>query len=455
MTFDIVAMETDILSAIRKGYFQQVRLLVKSGLDVNVRDPELRTPLIYCALVDERWGVGLARTLLASGALVGLTDRSGLGPLHYATILGKTKLLRIFLNAADFDINLGDALGNTALHYAAATGSVAAVESLLVTCVRYRLRVDSLNRNGRTAEDMALENRRSQCAEVIRQTRERLKVRSSSLPRVVSVPDMAILLQDEKSQSLLSSSSSDREQKPRRASIYRWPDAEDRYRTASFYSTNSNIDNDDDAADAILDIIDYGLHRKSELRLIDRHSTALRPTKLDPPQSNGNDRLRSPAEDKTLRGYKAVIRRLQGIGVILAAPAKDPRSNPSKLLGQSASDFFSASANQATISPTLSAENWRSTINSLYTDFYFQFSATYRTPVRIVDRERNGSSDGGGGGGSEMRPRPTSGIQRAPSSHRLVHGKLTGNGDQSRARKPSSVLPPRVLKRSAQKSSIT
>jgi len=94
-----------------------------------------------CALVaDERWGVGLARTLLERGAMVGLrTYQLRLNALHFACMLGRTELVRTFLAALDFDLTAVDALGNTALHYAAAFGRLDIVRLITDVGFRYRL----------------------------------------------------------------------------------------------------------------------------------------------------------------------------------------------------------------------------------------------------------------------------------------------------------------------------
>jgi len=103
-----------------------VQVLVELGADVDGRDRDAdgRTALMCCALVDdERWGVGLARTLLERGARVGLrTHQLRLNAMHFACMVGRAELVRTFLGALDFDLRAVDALGNTALHYAAAIG---------------------------------------------------------------------------------------------------------------------------------------------------------------------------------------------------------------------------------------------------------------------------------------------------------------------------------------------
>ena len=103
-----------------------MQVLVELGADVNARDraADGRTALMCCALVvDERWGVGLARTLLERGALVGLrTHQLRLNALHFACMFGRAELVHTFLAALDYDLMAVDTLGNTALHYTAVDG---------------------------------------------------------------------------------------------------------------------------------------------------------------------------------------------------------------------------------------------------------------------------------------------------------------------------------------------
>ena len=92
----LITMETSIVSAILKGYFQQVRFLVETGCDVNERDALRRTPLMTCALVgDESWSVGLARVLIEHGASGSIRDKHGLNAFHHACIYQRLPLAKV------------------------------------------------------------------------------------------------------------------------------------------------------------------------------------------------------------------------------------------------------------------------------------------------------------------------------------------------------------------------
>ncbi|XP_041358935.1 ankyrin repeat domain-containing protein 55-like [Gigantopelta aegis] len=141
---------------IRGGYFSHVTKLIQMGIDVNGRDAEGKTPIMLCALInDEAWGVGIARTLVEKGAQLNITDKFGLSAIHLAVIYERENLINIFLNAADFDPNLVDKLGNTALHYAAMSGNRDMTRVLVQYWNKYSLDGGIRNRRGRTASDEA------------------------------------------------------------------------------------------------------------------------------------------------------------------------------------------------------------------------------------------------------------------------------------------------------------
>ncbi|XP_018410577.1 PREDICTED: tRNA (adenine(37)-N6)-methyltransferase [Nanorana parkeri] len=110
--------------ALAKGDFNLLRNLVESGTDINIQDKEVRTALINCCLHDgEKWALGSARLLLTYGAKVGLCDKVGRNALMYAIMYGRQYLVKLFLDALDYDLDHTDKLHHTALWYAAHCGN--------------------------------------------------------------------------------------------------------------------------------------------------------------------------------------------------------------------------------------------------------------------------------------------------------------------------------------------
>ena len=146
-----------------------MRVLAHLGVDVDKRDEHGRTPLMNCALVDdERWAVGLARTLLEHGARSVPRDRLGFTALHYACIRRRPALVDVLLAAADFDVRAVDRRGNASLHYAAAMGDCAITSALLAAYRRYCLPVTAVNRAGETALEFAHRSGNADCVQMIR-----------------------------------------------------------------------------------------------------------------------------------------------------------------------------------------------------------------------------------------------------------------------------------------------
>ncbi|XP_013421464.1 uncharacterized protein LOC106181577 [Lingula anatina] len=161
-------MDYTINTAIKRGFFQQVRFLIELGSDVNGKDEDGLTPLILCAMIEEEeWGVGLSRLLLEKGASVGFRDKRGLNALHYACLYQRLELVRVFLCAIDYDLNQGDKFGNTALHYAVSVGNVDITRLLLRTLQKYGMTVDKPNRRGFTPLIQAWSTGRVTCAQIL------------------------------------------------------------------------------------------------------------------------------------------------------------------------------------------------------------------------------------------------------------------------------------------------
>lgn len=130
----------DVNEALMKGNFGLLRERVESGADVNTWDREGRTPLINCCLHEgESWALAAARLLLSYGARVGSWDRDRRNALIHAVLYQREGLVRLYLDALDYDLNHTDRDGYTALWYAGALGHVGITKMIVFSLKRYGL----------------------------------------------------------------------------------------------------------------------------------------------------------------------------------------------------------------------------------------------------------------------------------------------------------------------------
>ena len=155
--------------AIRNRRWRQARLLIEAGFDINRRSPtEKRTALMeVCFLDDEDKALGLAKKLLQSGAELGFQDAQGLTALSYACILKRRKLVSLFLQAVDYNLNAIDRDGNTALFHSITVGDLSIVETIVQKLKHYDLSVDTQNHKGETPLIHALKIGNIQCADCL------------------------------------------------------------------------------------------------------------------------------------------------------------------------------------------------------------------------------------------------------------------------------------------------
>lgn len=124
--------------ALMRGDYAQVRHIIESGVDVNERDGEGRTPLMLCSFHDgESWALGVARMLLAHSARVGWKDLCGRSALTYAILYKRRALVQLLLQALDYDIRGKDCEGHDALWYASRTGDENVLKMVVLGFKRY------------------------------------------------------------------------------------------------------------------------------------------------------------------------------------------------------------------------------------------------------------------------------------------------------------------------------
>ena len=118
---------TALSQAIRNKRWRQARLLIEAGSDINWKGQNKRSVIMeVCFLDDEEKALGLAKMLLKNGADLNFQDEQGLTTLSYACILKRKKLVALFLQYVDYDLNAVDRDGNTALFHAITVGDISA-----------------------------------------------------------------------------------------------------------------------------------------------------------------------------------------------------------------------------------------------------------------------------------------------------------------------------------------
>ncbi|KAK2192772.1 hypothetical protein NP493_23g05038 [Ridgeia piscesae] len=101
-----------------RGHVGIVQKLITTGVDVNTRDGDNRTPLHWAAT--SGW-VNVAEFLIANGASVNIVQKDGFSALHAATCLGHMHMCR-FLLAEGAEVNRTDRDGWSPLHMATCYG---------------------------------------------------------------------------------------------------------------------------------------------------------------------------------------------------------------------------------------------------------------------------------------------------------------------------------------------
>ncbi|MGW1224196.1 ankyrin repeat domain-containing protein [Streptomyces sp. NPDC002530] len=138
------ALDQQLLDAARTGDTDAVRAAVEGGARVDVRDQELRTPLLLAVHGDH---VETARVLVAAGADPDAQDAREESPWLATGVTGSVAMMRVLLPAGP-DLGLRNRFGGIALIPASERGHVAYVRELLRAT---DIDVDHVNRLGWTA----------------------------------------------------------------------------------------------------------------------------------------------------------------------------------------------------------------------------------------------------------------------------------------------------------------
>ncbi|ROQ88869.1 hypothetical protein EDE04_7261 [Streptomyces sp. 2132.2] len=138
------AVDRELLDAARAGDADAVRAAVEGGANVEVRDEELRTPLLLASLADH---VETARVLVAAGADVDAQDARQDSAWLVTGVTGSVAMLHVLLPAGP-DLRRTNRFGGVAHIPASERGHVAYVREVLAVT---DIEVDHVNRLGWTA----------------------------------------------------------------------------------------------------------------------------------------------------------------------------------------------------------------------------------------------------------------------------------------------------------------
>ena len=151
---------TSFHQAILRGQIVKIRSLLESGVDINIRDKQERTPLHTA--IDQKKNQ-IVKLLLEKNADVNLIDKMGDTPMHLAVKTGQLKVVELLIEKGA-DVNAVDAQSNSPLSMAQKAGQKQ-IADLLIKHGAKETKVDeeaSFDRNRITGREQSLENMESQ-----------------------------------------------------------------------------------------------------------------------------------------------------------------------------------------------------------------------------------------------------------------------------------------------------
>ncbi|MDY6980727.1 MAG: ankyrin repeat domain-containing protein [Pseudomonadota bacterium] len=149
---------TALYLAAEQGDLDAVKRLINKGAVIDARDNCSWTPMMRAA---QNGHLPVVRELLAAGAELNAQDKEGYNALILSVITGQQLVVEYLLEQGIKRDVQDDKLGWTALMWAAKEGRVELVDLLLDNGADKTIRTVS----GKTAYDLAIENKRTELAE--------------------------------------------------------------------------------------------------------------------------------------------------------------------------------------------------------------------------------------------------------------------------------------------------
>lgn len=118
-----------LLKFAKEGELNKVKLALQSGADVNTKDSEDITPILWAAAKGHTEVVKLL--LSTQGIEINTSDKDGMTPLYGAARAGYPNIVRLLLAVPGIDVNAVDKHGASSLYWAAREGHADIVKQLL------------------------------------------------------------------------------------------------------------------------------------------------------------------------------------------------------------------------------------------------------------------------------------------------------------------------------------
>lgn len=121
----------EIFNAINNGVgdIERLKVLLASGVNVNIKDENGNTPLHHAVSANNQ---EIVEVLLANGADINIQNKDGATPLYNAVLQNNQAMVKCLLdNAKDANINIQNKDGATPLHHAVLVNNQAMVEVLI------------------------------------------------------------------------------------------------------------------------------------------------------------------------------------------------------------------------------------------------------------------------------------------------------------------------------------
>ncbi|XP_060085458.1 serine/threonine-protein phosphatase 6 regulatory ankyrin repeat subunit B-like [Ylistrum balloti] len=170
MAQDVDSTGSRLLNAILLGKARQISSLLDQNVDVDVRDDEGRTPLIYavcCDIDDVRTHV--VRLLLRSNCYINAQDNTGCTALMYACMeADRVDVVRLIARNKSCNPNLQDFEGYTAVMHAVAASNPQGLKTLISSsATKTAVDLNIKNKNGITALELAVKLQLFDCCKVL------------------------------------------------------------------------------------------------------------------------------------------------------------------------------------------------------------------------------------------------------------------------------------------------